>query len=131
MVEVDSGIACERCAAGRGCGAGLQSGENRAKRVNATVTAGLDLRRGDRVSIVMEPRHVLRAAFIVYGYPLLTAVAATLIARTMEIGDAASAVAALAGLILGVLVAKIRLGKTRCLREFTPIVVERLMPDSP
>jgi positive regulator of sigma E activity len=77
----------------------------------------------------MEPRHLLQAAFIVYGYPLLAAVAATLMARTMEISDAASAAAALAGLILGVLVAKIRLGKTRCLREFTPIVVERLMSE--
>lgn len=126
VVEVDSGIACERCASGKGCGAGLLGAGVGAKRVNAVVAAGVEIRNGDWVSIVLEPRHLLRASVIVYGYPLAGALLATIIARGSGIGDAASAAAALAGLVAGVLMAKLRLGKNQCLREFTPIVVERL-----
>ena len=97
-----------------------------AKRVSAVVATDLEIRRGDRVSIVLEPRHLLRASVIVYGYPLAGALLAAIIAASSGIGDAASAVAALAGLVAGVVVAKLRLGKHQCLREFTPIVIERL-----
>jgi len=99
-----------------------------AKRVAAVVATNLEIHNGDWVSIALEPRHLLRASVIVYGYPLAGALLAVIIARSSGIGDAASAAAALAGLVSGVLIAKLRLGKNQCLREFTPIVVERLSP---
>lgn len=100
------------------------------KRVNAILSPNLEIRNGDRVSIVLEPRNLLRASVIVYGYPLLGAVLAAIMAMKLEIGDAAGALAALAGLIAGMLIAKTRLRKTRCLRDFTPVIVERLTPGS-
>lgn len=126
VVEVDAGIACERCASGKGCGAGLLGAGIGAKRVHAMVATGIEIQRGDWVSIVLEPQHLLRASVIVYGYPLAGALLTTIIARSAGTGDAASAAAALAGLVAGVFVAKLRLGRNQCLREFTPIVVERL-----
>jgi positive regulator of sigma E activity len=66
---------------------------------------------------------VLRAAFIVYGYPLSGAVAAAILAFWFGLGDIAAAIAALAGLLSGVAIAHIRLRNTRCLRDFTPTVV--------
>jgi positive regulator of sigma E activity len=101
-----------------------------AKRVNAILSPNIEIHNGDWVSIVLEPRNLLRASVIVYGYPLLGAVLAALLALKLEMGDAAGAVAALAGLFSGMLIARIRLGKTRCLRDFTPVIVERLMPAS-
>jgi len=118
--------ACERCASGKGCGAGLLGGGTGTRRVNALVATELEVHRGDWVSIVLEPRHLLRASIVVYGYPLVGALFASMIARYSGLGDATSAAAALAGLISGVVLAKLRLGKSQCLREFTPIVVERL-----
>ena len=86
----------------------------------------LDVRIGDLVSIMLEPRNVLRAAIIVYGYPLMGAVLAAFIAYGIGLGDIAAALAALSGLVAGILIAKVRLQNTRCLRDFTPIVVDRL-----
>ena len=100
------------------------------KRVNAILSPNLEIHNGDRVSLVLEPRNLLLASVIVYGYPLLGAVLAAILAMKFGMGDVAGAAAALVGLIAGMLIAKIRLGKTRCLRDFTPIIVERLTPGS-
>ena len=126
VVEVESVIVCERCESGKGCGAGLLGKQAGDKRVEATVAADLEVGLGDDVSIVLEPRNVLRAAIIVYGYPLFGAVLAALTAYSVGLDDVAGALAALSGLVAGILVARIRLRNARCLREFTPIVVGRL-----
>ncbi len=126
VVEIDSVPVCERCESGKGCGAGVLGQQSGDRRVAATVAEKLDVRNGDLVSIMLEPRHVLRAAIIVYGYPLTGAVSAAFVAYGVSLGDSAAAVAALSGLVAGILIAKIRLRNARCLRDFTPIVVDRL-----
>ena len=126
VVEIESTVVCERCESGKGCGAGLLGQRSGDRRVEATVVENLNVRKGDLVSIALEPRNVLRAAIIVYGYPLSGAVLAAIAAYATNLGDIAGALAALTGLIAGILVAKVRLQNTRCLRDFTPIVVDRL-----
>ena len=126
VVEVESVIVCERCESGKGCGAGLLGKKAGDKRVEATVLADLEVSVGDVVSIALEPRNVLRAAVIVYGYPLFGAVLAALMAYSAGMGDVAGALAALTGLITGILIARVRLHNARCLRDFTPVVVDRL-----
>ncbi|NQV85529.1 MAG: SoxR reducing system RseC family protein, partial [Woeseiaceae bacterium] len=69
LITVNSELACERCAAGKGCGAGLLGGRSQDRQVEARVTATLDIEIGDIVSVSLEPRHMLRAAVLVYGYP--------------------------------------------------------------
>jgi sigma-E factor negative regulatory protein RseC len=126
VVEVISEVACERCASGKGCGAGLLGGKTSNRRVAATVVADLNVSNGDQVSISLEPQNLLRAAIIVYGYPMFAAVLAAIVAHFYDANDAISALLALAGLSAGVLIAKAILGRARCLREFTPLVVDRL-----
>ncbi len=126
VVEVESVIVCERCESGQGCGAGLLGKQAGDKCVEAVVAAGLDVRLGDRVSIALAPRNVLRAAIIVYGYPLLGAVSAAFVAYRVGLGDVAGPLAALLGLVSGISIARVRLQGARCLRDFTPIVVDRL-----
>jgi sigma-E factor negative regulatory protein RseC len=126
VVEIDSTVACERCASGKGCGAGLLGTQPGDRHVEAIVAKNLNLRNGDEVSIALQPSNVLRAAVIVYGYPLLGALVAAGFAYTAVLGDVAAALAALAGLVGGFLVARWRLKSARCLREFTPVVIERL-----
>lgn len=101
---------------------GRQAGD---KRVEAIVANNLDIQSGDLVSIALEPRHILRAALIVYGSPLLGAVLAAILAFSMGFGEAEAVLAALVGLLAGILVAKVRLQNTRCLRDFTPMVIEK------
>jgi sigma-E factor negative regulatory protein RseC len=128
IVEVDSVVVCERCESGKGCGAGLLGRQPGDKRVEAVVAENLDVKGGDLVSIVLAPRNILRAAVIVYGYPLCGAVLAAILAFGMGLGDANGAIAALVGLVAGIFLAKLRLKNSRCLRDFTPTVVDRLTP---
>lgn len=126
VVEVESVLVCERCESGKGCGAGLLGRRSGDRRVEASVAENLEVRNGDLVSILLEPRNVLRAAIIVYGYPLSGAVLAAFAAYAVGMGDIAGALAVLSGLVAGILIARIRLQNSRCLRDFTPIVVDRL-----
>jgi positive regulator of sigma E activity len=75
---------------------------------------------------VLEPQNVLRAALIVYGYPLLGGVLAAIGAFLAGFSEIAAACAALGGLVTGIWAARIRLQDTRCLREFTPKLVDML-----
>ena len=126
IVEVDSVVVCERCESGKGCGAGLLGRESGDKRVEAVVADNISVESGDLVSVVLAPRNILRAAMIVYGYPLFGAVSAAAIVFGAGLGDAYGAIAALVGLVSGILLARLRLGNTRCLRDFTPTIVDRL-----
>ena len=130
IVEVDSVVVCERCESGKGCGAGLLGREPGEKRVEAVVAENLTVESGDLVSVVLAPRNILRAAVIVYGYPLFGAVSAASIVFGLGLGDVYGAIAALIGLVSGVFLARLRLGNTRCLRDFTPTIVDRLSPVS-
>ena len=128
IVKVDAVVACARCASGKGCGAGLLGGQPNDRRVEAIIADDLDVSSGDLVSIVLEPRNLLRAAVLVYGYPLAGAVLAAAAALVTGLGDVASALAALGGIVAGIFMARIRLQDSRCLREFTPTVIDRLSP---
>lgn len=121
-VEVADGLACPRCAAGKGCGAGLSARDGR-RSVTARVDPGLQVNVGDAVRIELEPRDLLLAAWLVYGLPLVAAVLAATLAYLAGLGDAPAALAALAGLVAGVVYSRSRLGKGTCLRRFTPRIV--------
>jgi sigma-E factor negative regulatory protein RseC len=125
-VEVTAAVACARCNAGKGCGGGLLIGQSRERQMSARVAADLSLQRGDRVNVLLESRHLLRAAVIVYGYPLLGGVLAAAVALLLGLSDATAAIAALTGLVAGIVVARIRVRESHCLRELTPVVTARL-----
>ncbi|MCH9692913.1 MAG: SoxR reducing system RseC family protein [Gammaproteobacteria bacterium] len=125
-VVVEAQSACARCAEGRGCGAGLLGGQDRESTIQASVGANVRVRNGDAVSIALQPRNILRASFVVYGYPMLGAVAGAALAWQANLGDLAAALAALSGIAVGLAVARVRLKATSCLRDFTPVVVGRM-----
>ena len=126
VVEVDASEACPRCAAGRGCGAGIFTGRQKTRRVEALIAAGLDVNEGDTVRIELEPRNVLRAASIVYGLPLSGAAAAAAIAYLAGLGDAGAAAFAIVGLFAGLYAGWRRLDRQTCLAQFTPTVSARV-----
>ena len=128
IVEVEATVVCQRCADGKGCGAGLLGSAPKDRQVNAVLVDGLQVRHGDEVSLDLSPGNVLHAAATVYGLPLLAAVAAALVAFGLGLGDLVAALLALLGLVVGLLLARFRLRNARCLRRFTPVVVEKLQP---
>jgi len=126
VVEVDAQEACPRCAAGRGCGAGIFTGRQKTRRVEALIAPGLDVHEGDTVRIDLEPSNVLRAAAIVYGLPLSGAAVAAAIAYLAGFGDAGAAALAIVGLIAGLYAGRRRLARQTCLAQFTPTVSARV-----
>ena len=122
---IDAAAQCPRCAAGKGCGAGI-FGSRDARRVEAVVADGLRVRAGDAVRIDLAPHNLLRAAGEVYGVPLIFGVAAAGLAYLLGAGDGPGAVAALAGLASGLALGRWRLRRAECLQRFTPMVTARL-----
>ena len=121
-IEVDTAVACERCASGKGCGAGILGSGGGPRLIGMALDSNLRLQEGDRVRLALAPDNVLRAALIVYGIPMLAAVAGATAAFILSLGDAMAAVAALAGLGAGAMISRQRLGRAGCLRQFTPTV---------
>lgn len=86
---------------------------------------GLNPTVGDMVEISLAPDNLLRAALIVYGIPMLGALAGAMMAYAASLGDASAAVAALLGLGLGLVISRWRVRQASCLQRFTP-TIERL-----
>ena len=105
-VRVDEPVACARCAAGRGCGAGIFARQRAGEIIEArALTDGLE--PGTSVDILLDDGGLLRAAFFAYGYPLLGALAGAVLGSTF--GDSAAAAGALAGIVVGLLTSRTRL----------------------
>ena len=126
VVEVVSAIRCARCAAGKGCGAGVLDGDTRPRRVDARIRGELDLEPGDQVRVSLAPNNLLEAALTAYGAPLAGAVLFAAIAYLLGVGDLAATVVTLAGLVVGIGVGRWRLRRNACLQRFTPVITERL-----
>lgn len=125
-VEVDTVTFCARCAAGKGCGAGVFGSDRRPRQFEAPIVYGSELRAGDEVQIELAPQSVLRAAWIVYGGPLAGALVAAAIAYAMDMTDGRSLLAIVAGLLAGAYISRRRLRGSDCLRQFTPVITQRL-----
>ena len=126
VVAVEVAAACPRCAAGKGCGAGLLTGTSGVRQVEASIGSGLNLTEGDNVEISLAPDNLLRAAIMVYGIPMLGAGIGAIVAFGLSLGDAAAAGAALLGLGLGLVVSRGRLRQESCLSRFVPTVERRI-----
>ena len=126
VVEVDAGVACPRCAAGRGCGAGVLFDAARQRRVEAWITPGLELSEGDSVRIELAGSSVLKAALLVYGLPLAGAAIAAATAYVLGLGDPGAATLAIVGLAAGFIVGRRRLDRQTCLSTFTPVISRRI-----
>jgi len=131
IVEVENGAVCPRCAAGKGCGAGLLGGTPKTRRLEASLGADQVLAAGDRVELVLPTNSLLRATLIGYGLPLGGALLAAAIAYLLEFGDKAAAMTAVAGIGAGWIAGRWRLNRGDCLRQFMPVVGQRLPSSSP
>ena len=109
VVSVEQAPVCARCAAGKGCGAGLFSAQQGERNIEAIVPAGMTVNVNDDVEVALAPDNILRAARIVYGIPLAGALAGAAAAYAAELGDEAAVGIALLGLFVGLAVSRRRL----------------------
>lgn len=126
-VAVDAGVACARCAAGKGCGAALLAGDAGVRRFEVAVPDGLELATGDRVRLTLAPRHLLEASLAVYGWPLLALVAAPAAANALWGPLSDGVLLVVAALAVGVTLHRTRrrLERDACLERFVPSIAGR------
>jgi len=129
IVDVGAGVACPRCAAGKGCGAGLFARQNENRCLEASIPDGLQFAAGEVVEVSVLPDNVLRAALIVYGLPMFGAVATVATAYALALNDIATAAAALGGLSLGLVVARWCLSRQVCRKRFVATISRRRQND--
>lgn len=130
IVDVQAEAVCARCAAGRGCGAGIFSARRGTRRLDVAVDERQKLAAGDAVSIELMPGNVLVAALVVYGLPLAGAAVAAVLAYGLDLGDAGAALMAFGGLFAGALAGRRRLQSVGCLARFTPTLTRVVAPDA-
>ena len=121
-VAVERTAACPRCAAGKGCGAGLLSGSKRPAMLEVSLSPQLGLSEGDEVRLILEPSHLLQATVLVYGLPLagivLMLVGGWLISKPLS--DPEAIAYAIAGLAAGLIAGRWQLNRRNCLKQFVP-----------
>ena len=126
-VSVDATAVCARCAAGKGCGAGLLTGRDRSRLIDVNVAPGMGLQVGDEVKLTLAPSHLLRAAILAYGLPLCAVIIVLAVAWIISgtLNDVVAVVLATSGLIAGALMGRHLLNRDGCLKNFVPTVAER------
>lgn len=128
LVSVENQAACPRCAAGKGCGAGIFTSNTKERRLQVPLSPDLKVREGDRVRLSLGSSHLLKATFLAYGLPLFGLVAATGTGWLLfgPLSDATAIVFAVAGLLTGVIVGRRHLQRDHCLMHFVPTIAEHV-----
>ena len=125
ILSVAAGAACPRCAAGKGCGAGLISAADRHREIRVSFADGSQLKAGDRVALAIPAADLLRGAAYAYGLPLAGMVSALAVARLLQgpLTDLAAVLVAAGGLAAAWTVSRISLQRPHCFLRFHPEIV--------
>lgn len=121
-VAVERKAACPRCAAGKGCGAGLLSGSTRPALLEVSLSRQQSYREGDEVRLTLEPSHLMHASMLVYGLPLAGTVVMLLVGWSImrPLTDPEAIIFAVVGLAAGMLSGRWLLNRRDCLKQFVP-----------
>lgn len=133
IVRVASIAGCARCAAGRGCGAGLLSQGLPYRDLRLSLPTGRQFAPGDQVRLAMAPARLLRACCYAYGLPLLALTLVPLAAH-LFLGplDDLSLVALAAGAVaVAVLAGRRLLRRQQCLQQLEPRILGRRTAGAP
>lgn len=126
---VERNAVCARCAAGKGCGAGLLQDKRMPARVEVAAPGSMQLRVGDQVTLSLDPQDLLSAALLAYGLPLAGVVSALSIGGLLAngpLGDATALGLAIAGLLAGLAMGRYRISRNRCLDRLVLKISARL-----
>ena len=118
---------------GKGCGAGLFGANAGAITLNIELPASGAFNAGESVRLAIPSSRLLRASMLAYGLPLLGALGLTMFGWlfVQPFSDAAAALFAMCGLLIGFFVGRRRLQNESCARQFQPEVLQWSVVDDP
>ena len=122
----ESGSSCGGCSSAAACGSkgiGTISSRLEARRFQLVNDAGL--RVGERVVVGINENAVLRASVTAYVIPLATLLGAGMLAQSVAGSDMVTMAAMLAGLVLGLWLARVRAGRLMAKGELAPRFLRR------
>ena len=134
-VETRTQVGCERCAAGRGCGAGtLAQAFASSTQENVTVRLAESIaditKTGDVVMVGMDERAVVSGSLALYLAPLLTMIAAAIAATALLGSEPFTIIAAASGLMLGLLWVRHFSLKAGSNPRYEPVAIRQLPADA-
>lgn len=131
VLEPEQTTSCGGCASANMCGdkAGNSAQWLQARRFS--VENDHDLEVGDRVVVGIANGSLLRSATAAYGLPMLTMLAAGVTAQQMGGGDGASALAALGGLAVGLVLARLWSRRLLARGDLSPRFLRRAFGPGP
>lgn len=123
-VSVDRSVACPRCAAGKGCGAGLLAGVSKPAVLDIAVPGWMSVHEGEQVRLELEPSRILKASVFVYGLPLLGVILALILGGILigPLSDQTAIWLSIGGFLAGFACGRHWLGRDRCLEQFVPVI---------
>jgi len=138
VISVDADIAwmepeqtssCGGCASAKACGVKTGGLEGRLKARRFPMRNTADLRVGERVVVGIPEDALLRASLVAYAIPLLGMVGGSMVVNLTIGGDVATAIAAVVGLGLGILVARGRAKVLSAKGDITPRFIRHAWPN--
>lgn len=123
-VVVTAAPMCPRCAAGRGCGAGIFHSGTNYPSMRIALPPSLRVEVDDEIRLAIDPRKLLLGAGLAYGIPLVAMVVALFVAQWVfgGMGDMGGIVVASGGLLTGMAVSRIYLARKPACKELIPVV---------
>lgn len=122
----EQGTSCGGCASGSACGAkGIGTVASRLEARRFQIINDTGLRVGERVVLGIHESALVRASITAYFIPLATLLIAGALAQWAAGSDAVTMVAMLAGLVLGLWLARLRAGRLLLKGELAPHVLRR------
>lgn len=122
----ESGSSCGGCSSAAACGSkgiGTIASRLEARRFQMVNDAGLSV--GERVVVGISENAVLRASVTAYVIPLATLLGAGALAQSVAGSDAITMAAMLAGLVLGLWLARVRAGRLLARGDLAPRFLRR------
>jgi len=116
--EVSSG--CKGCVSAGLCGAMSGGKEGALAKRRFTINNDRDLHVGERVVVGISETTLMKASWVAYAIPLFSMLIASVTADLWGKNDGITALAAIAGLGLGLLLARFRAGAMADKGELTP-----------
>jgi sigma-E factor negative regulatory protein RseC len=125
VLEPEQTTSCGGCASANMCGDKAGNSAQWLKARRFSVANDHDLAVGDRVVVGVANGSLLRSAAAAYGLPMLTMMAAGITAQQWGGGDGASALAAVTGLLVGLVLARLWSRRLLARGELSPTVLRR------